>query len=81
MYLQMGAMQVLLVTIQAHKNTDCRGDVVDIPLIVLCNNRPIIDDMIETAAQSRIGLVRTALSQFEVSGRLWQALHVPGSPR
>ena len=71
----------VLVTIQAHKNTVAVASVVDIPLIVLCNNRTIIDDMIETAAQSRIGLVRTALSQFEVSGRLWQALHAPESPR
>ena len=71
----------MLVTIQAHKNTVAVASVVDIPLIVLCNNRTIIDDMIETAAQSRIGLVRTALSQFEVSGRLWQALHAPESPR
>jgi len=64
----------VLVTIQAHKNTVAVATVVDIRLVILCNNRPIIDDMIAAAAESRIGVVRTSLSQFEVSGRLWQAM-------
>ncbi len=64
----------VLVTIQAHKNTVAVATVVDISLIVICNNRPIIDDMLSAAAEAKIGVVRTKLSQFEVSGRLWQAL-------
>jgi len=64
----------VLVTIQAHKNTVAVATVVDITLIIICNNRPLIDDMISAAAEAKIGVVRTNLSQFEVSGRLWQAL-------
>jgi len=71
----------VLVTIQAHKNTVAVATVVDISLIILCNSRPVVDDMIEAAAQARIWVVRTALSQFEVSGRLWQALHSANSLR
>jgi len=70
-----GRESTVLITIQAHKNTIAVATVVDISLIILCNNRPIIDDMIEAAAQARIGVLRTSLSQFEVSGRIWQALH------
>ncbi|MEN6297083.1 MAG: hypothetical protein ABFC92_03945 [Rectinema sp.] len=64
----------VLITIQAHKNTVAVATVVDISLIILCNNRPVIDDMVDAAAQARIGVIRTSLSQFEVSGRLWQAM-------
>lgn len=74
----------VLITIQAHKNTVAVATVVDISLIVICNSRPIIDDMITAAAEAKIGVVRTNLSQFEVSGRLWQALQQeknPGAPQ
>ncbi len=64
----------VLITIQAHKNTVAVATVVDISLIIICNNRPLIDDMITAAAEAKIGVVRTNLSQFEVSGRLWQAI-------
>jgi hypothetical protein len=74
-----GRNSSVLVTIQAHKNTVAVATVVDMSLIILCNGRPVIDDMIEAATQARIGVVRTALSQFEVSGRLWQASHSASS--
>jgi len=74
-----GRDATVLITIQAHKNTVAVATVADISLIVLCNDRPVIDDMIEAAAKARIGVIRTALSQFEVSGRLWQAMRPPKS--
>jgi len=74
-----GRDATVLITIQAHKNTVAVATVADISLIVLCNDRPGIDDMIEAAAKARIGVIRTALSQFEVSGRLWQAMRPPKS--
>jgi len=46
------------------------------PAIVLCNDRPIPDDMVEAAREEGIALFSTLLSQFEVSGRLWKALKV-----
>lgn len=69
----------VLVTIQAHKNTVAVATVVDISLIIICNDRPLIDDMVSAATEAKIGIMRTQLSQFEVSGRLWQALQRDGS--
>jgi hypothetical protein len=76
-----GRDSTVLITIQAHKNTVAVATAVDISLIILCNNRPVIDDMIEAAADARIGVMRTSLNQFEVSGRLWQAMHAPNTGR
>jgi hypothetical protein len=63
-----------LVTIQAHKNTVAVASLMGAPAIIICNNRPIPEDMIEAAASEDIAILKTALSQFEVSGRLWSAL-------
>ena len=70
----------VLVAIQAHQNPIAVASIAGILLIIICNSRPIVDNMAEAAAQERIGAVRTSLSQFEVSGRLWQALHAQGTP-
>ncbi|HBE45919.1 MAG TPA: hypothetical protein DDW14_00745 [Spirochaetaceae bacterium] len=75
-----GRNATVLVTIQAHQNTIAVASIVGISLIIICNSRPIVDNMAEAAVQERIGVVRTSLSQFEVSGRLWQALHAQGEP-
>ncbi len=66
----------VLITIQAHKNTVAVAGLVGAPAIVLCNDRPIPDDMVEAAREEGIALFSTLLSQFEVSGRLWKALKV-----
>ena len=60
-----------LITIQAHKNTVAVATLVNSPLIVVCNSRPVQDDMIEAAREEGIAIIRTTLNQFEVSGRLW----------
>lgn len=65
----------LLITIQAHKNTIAVAGLVGAPAIVICNGRQLPEDMIEAASEEGIALLRTDLSQFEVSGRLWNALH------
>ena len=64
----------VLITIQAHKNSVAVAGLVGAPAIILCNNRPIPDDMVEAAKEEGIALFSTPLSQFEVSGRLWKAL-------
>lgn len=64
-----------LVTIQAHKNTVAVATLVNSPLIVVCNNRPVQDDMLEAAREEGIAVVRTAFNQYEVSGRLWRAFN------
>ncbi|MDR0403015.1 MAG: hypothetical protein LBH35_05430 [Treponema sp.] len=63
-----------LVTIQAHKNTVAVATLVNISLIILCNNRPIQDDMLEAAKDEGIAVIRTKENQFTVSGRLYAAL-------
>jgi len=62
------------ITIQAHKNTIAVATLANLPLIIICNNRPIEKDMIEAAREEDIDLARTPLSQFEVSGRLYALL-------
>jgi hypothetical protein len=63
-----------LVTIQAHKNTVAVATLVNISLIVLCNNRPIQDDMLEAAKDEGVAVIRTKENQFTVSGKLYAAL-------
>jgi hypothetical protein len=63
-----------LVTIQAHKNTVAVATLVNISLIILCNNRPIQDDMLEAARDEGIAVIRTKENQFTVSGRLYAVL-------
>jgi len=64
----------VLVTIQAHKNTVAVASLVGISAIVICNGRECPEDMVEAAKGEGIAVFGTALSQFEVSGRLWPEL-------
>ena len=63
-----------LITIQAHKNTVAVATLVNISVIVLCNNRPIQDDMLEAARDEGVAVIRTKENQFTVSGRLFAEL-------
>ncbi|GHU14070.1 hypothetical protein FACS1894161_4520 [Spirochaetia bacterium] len=62
-----------LITIQAHKNTVAVATLVNISLIVLCNNRPIQDDMLTAAKDEGVAVIRTKENQFTVSGKLYAA--------
>lgn len=68
----------VLVTIQAHRNTVAVSSLAGIAAIVLCNGRVPPDDMVEAARAERIGLFRTAKTQFEVSGLLYGKLRAAG---
>ncbi|MDR3146132.1 MAG: hypothetical protein LBU21_07630 [Treponema sp.] len=68
-----------LITIQAHKNTVAVATLVNITVIVVCNTRPIPEDMIEAARNEGIAIIRTGENQFVVSGRLYAALRKNGS--
>lgn len=63
-----------LITIQAHKNTVAVASLIGALAIVVCNGRPVPEDMIEAARDEGIAIIRTDLNQFEVSGRVWKAL-------
>jgi hypothetical protein len=63
-----------LITIQAHKNTVAVATLVNISVIVICNSRPLPDDMLEAAKDEEIAVIRTKENQFTVSGKLWNLL-------
>ena len=63
-----------LITIQAHKNTVAVATLVNISVIVICNSRPLPDDMLEAAKDEGIAVIRTKENQFTVSGKLWNLL-------
>jgi hypothetical protein len=65
-----------LITIQAHKNTVAVATLVNVTLIILCNNRPLQDDnMLEAAKDEGIAVIRTKENQYTVSGKLYAALN------
>ena len=63
-----------LITIQAHKNTVAVSTLVDISVIIICNSRPLPDDMLEAAKDEGMAIIRTRENQFTVSGKLWELL-------
>jgi hypothetical protein len=64
-----------LITIQAHKNTVAVATLVNISVIVICNSRPLPDDMLGAAKDEGIAVIRTKENQFTVSGKLWDIFH------
>jgi len=60
-----------LITIQAHKNTVAVATLVNITVIIICNSRPLPDDMLEAAKEEGVAILRTKENQFTVSGKLW----------
>ena len=64
-----------LLTIQAHKNTVAVATLVNISVIVVCNNRPLPEDMLAAAKDEGIAVILTGENQFTVSGKLYGLLH------
>ena len=60
-----------LITIQAHKNTVAVAGLVNVSVVIICNSRPLPDDMLEAAKDEGIAVIRTKENQFTVSGKLW----------
>ena len=67
----------VLVTVQAHKNAVAVASLVGLAAIVICNSRPLPDDMIAAARAEGVAIFRSPETAFEVSGRLWAALRRP----
>ncbi len=67
-----------LITIQAHKNTIAVASITGTTAILVCNDRPIPDDMITAAEESGVALFVTAMNQFETSVHLGKLLEVHG---
>jgi hypothetical protein len=64
-----------LITIQAHKNTVAVATLVNVSAIIVCNARPLPEDMLEAARDEGIAVIRTKENQYTVSGRLYGLLH------
>ncbi len=63
-----------LITIQAHTNTVAVASHADLPLVIVCNERPVPQEMLSAAADQSITICRTAKTQFQVSGVLYAQL-------
>ena len=63
-----------LITIQAHKNTVAVASLVNICCIIICNNRPLPEDMLEAAKEEGVAILLAKDNQFTVSGKLWELL-------
>jgi len=60
-----------LITIQAHKNTVAVATLVNISVIIVCNSRPIPDDMAAAARDEGIAILLSKENQYRVSGKLF----------
>ncbi|KMQ50278.1 DRTGG domain-containing protein [Chitinispirillum alkaliphilum] len=65
----------VLITIQAHVNTIAVASLAGIPAIIVCNSRPVPEDMIEAAQKENIAIYRSQENQYTVSHRVYQALN------
>jgi hypothetical protein len=65
-----------LITIQAHKNTVAVATLVNISVIIICNSRPIPEDMLAAAKEEGIAVLLTKENQFNVSGKLYALLEM-----
>jgi len=63
-----------LITIQAHKNTVAVATLANISVIIVCNSRPIPDDMLDAARGEGIAILLSKENQFTVSGKLYNLL-------
>jgi len=62
----------ILITIQAHKNTVAVASLVGSSAIIICNSRPIPDDMTQSAKDEGIPIFVTGDNQYTVSGKLYK---------
>ena len=67
-----------LITIQAHRNTVAVATLVNVSAIVVCNSRPLPEDMLEAARDEGIAVLRTPENQLTVSGKIWELLKGAG---
>ena len=61
-----------LITIQAHKNTVAVATLVNVTVIIICNTRPVPEDMLIAAREEGIAVLLTDENQFTVSGKLYK---------
>jgi hypothetical protein len=65
----------VLITIQAHKNTVAVAALTGLRAVIICNRRPLPDDLLEAARAEGLAVFVTAENQFQTSCRVQNALH------
>ena len=60
-----------LITILSHKNTVAVATLVNCSVIIICNSRPLLDDMMKAARSEGVAVLRVRENQYTVSGKLW----------
>lgn len=68
----------VLITIQAHKNTVAVSSLAGVLAIIVCNDRPVADDMLAAARNEGIAVFQTSGNQFNTSALIAQ--HMAGCP-
>ena len=64
----------VLITIQAHKNTVAVATLTGAHAIIICNSRPVPEEMIEAARNEALAIFRTDRNQFHVTCRVYEGL-------
>ena len=62
------------ITIQAHVNAVAVSSLVGAAAIIVCNNYPITDDMVEAAKRENIAILHTAENQYTMSHLIYSKL-------
>ena len=66
----------VLITIQAHKNTIAVASLTGIRAVIICQNRPVAEDMITAAEAEGINLYVTGKNQFQMSCTIGRLLDI-----
>ncbi|MFO8063926.1 MAG: hypothetical protein ACQETQ_03410 [Spirochaetota bacterium] len=64
----------VLITIQAHKNTVAVATLAGARAVIICNSRPVPEDMVDAAKSEGIAIFRTDKNQFTVSTEVYEKL-------
>ncbi len=68
----------VLITIQAHLNAVAVASMAGAAAILVCNSRPVPEDMLEAAGKEGIAVARTARDQFHTSHQVYRILSEHG---
>jgi len=62
----------ILITIISHLNTVALAVMIDLPCIIICEQKPVSDEMIKRANDNNIAILQTHLKSYEVIIDLYQ---------
>lgn len=64
----------VLITIQAHKNSVAVASMTNVAALIICNSRPLPEEMLAAAKDEQIAVFTTDKNQFQVSGEVYTRL-------